>query len=87
MAVVRARSFSHTMWAAFLSQDGDLVKFVRKKSRLITWSHVSALGRVPNPPEGAPPPFPLSLSRARSIVRPRIYSLAAAPLGHIAVRG
>jgi hypothetical protein len=83
MAVVRARSFSHTMWAAFLSQDGDLVKFVRKKSCLITWSHVSALGRVPNPPEGPPP----SLSLSRSIVRPRIYCLAAAPLGHIAVRG
>lgn len=65
MAVVRARSFSHTMWAAFLSQDGDLVKFVRKKSRLITWGHVSAGGRVPKPPEGPPPPFFFSLAKYR----------------------
>ena len=28
VAVVRATSFSHTMWAALLSQDGDLVKFL-----------------------------------------------------------
>jgi hypothetical protein len=80
MAVVRARSFSHTMWAAFLSQDGDLVKFVRKTSRVITWSHVLPLGRVPNPPEGFPPSS-LSSSGQEYIVLP------LPPPGHIAVRG